>query len=405
MAADDDLNAPLGQEPRKSKLPKLPFGAPQLLAGVLGLFGLAAVGWVMFGNNPLGGEPMAVVVTAPAGQSQVAADSATGDGKHHAHHDGPVGGATGADKQAKAAAPPALPPGAQTITIIDGSNGKHHEVVIPGSNAVKPPADKRLLQMTPQGAIPRIAPDGTRALTLYARPRKLPDGRSDAPRIAVVVGGLGISASGTADALALLPAPITFAFAPYGADLETLATRARAMNHELLLQVPMEPFDYPSNDPGPRTLLTTQSAKQNLERLHWLMARFQGYVGLVSYMGAKFTSSEPALTPVLSDAAKRGLIYVDDGSSPRSVAAEIAGSHGVPFAKADIVLDAMPTPKAIEQALARLEIAARDHGLAVGYASAQPAAIAMIAAWANKVEKRGFVLVPITMVAVKAKSS
>jgi hypothetical protein len=54
VAADDDLNAPLGQEKPKSKLPKLPFGAPQLLAGLLGLFGLVAVGWAVFGNDPLG---------------------------------------------------------------------------------------------------------------------------------------------------------------------------------------------------------------------------------------------------------------------------------------------------------------------------------------------------------------
>jgi polysaccharide deacetylase 2 family uncharacterized protein YibQ len=173
----------------------------------------------------------------------------------------------------------------------------------------------------------------------------------------------------------------------------------------VLLQVPMEPFDYPSNDPGPRTLLTTLSPAQNRERLHWLMARFQGYVGLIGYMGAKFTASAPALTPVLEETGKRGLIYVDDGSSPRSAAAEIAGSHNLSFAKAEIELDAVPTPQEINRALARLEMAARDHGQAVGFASAQPAAIAAIAAWAKQVESRGFVLVPISMVAVKAKST
>ena len=31
--------------------------------------------------------------------------------------------------------------------------------------------------------------------------------------------------------------------------------RARSEGHELFLQAPMEPFDYPDNDPGPQTLL------------------------------------------------------------------------------------------------------------------------------------------------------
>ena len=46
----------------------------------------------------------------------------------------------------------------------------------------------------------------------------------------------------------------------------------------------MEPFEYPDNDPGPQTLLTSLTAEQNTDRLHWLMSRFQGYVGLISYM-------------------------------------------------------------------------------------------------------------------------
>ena len=233
----------------------------------------------------------------------------------------------------------------------------------------------------------------------------MPAGKTDLPHIAIIVGGLGISASGTADAFAKLPAPVTFAFAPYGADLAALAARAAAEKHEVLLQAPMEPFDYPNNDPGPQTLLTSLTPDQNIDRLHWLMSRFQGYVGVVGYMGARFTASEPALSPVLRETAKRGLIFVDDGASPRSVAGQIAGSQNLPFVKTDIVLDAVPTPVEIDHALARLEMAAREHGSAVGIANALPATIARIAAWAKAVEGRGFVLVPVSMVAAKEKSS
>ena len=115
------------------------------------------------------------------------------------------------------------------------------------------------------------------------------------------------------------------------------------------------------------------------------MSRFQGYVGIASYMGARFTASEQSLAPVLRETAKRGLIYVDDGASPRSVAGQIAGSQNLPFAKADVVLDAVPTPVEIDRALARLEMMARDHGTAVGLATALPASIARIAEWAKKV--------------------
>ncbi len=399
----DDLNAPLGQEKRK-KLPKLPAAGPQMLAGILGLFGLLVASWAIFVNDPLGGEPVAVVAAKRPAGTNVKPDS---DGKVHSRYDGPA--ATASDPALAAAAKAASPPpGAKTITIIDGSSGKSQDVIIPGNStggASKAPLDQKLLETTRHGAIPKIGPEGAPPSVIYARPRQLPPNQKDSPRIAIVVGGLGISASGTADAFTKLPGPVTFALAPYGTDLEKLAEHARAENHEVLLQVPMEPFDYPDNDPGPQTLLASLTSEQNVDRLHWLMSRFQDYVGVASYMGARFTASEQALAPVLRESAKRGLIYVDDGSSPRSVASQIAGSHNLPFAKTDLVLDAVPTPVEIDRALARLEMMARDNGTAVGLAPAQPATIARIAEWAKKVEGRGFLLVPITMVAIKAKSS
>lgn len=400
----DDLNAPLGQHKRK-RLLNLPVSAPQLLAGALGLSGVVVVAWAALVNDPLGGEPTAVVATKAPPSTQTARDGDR-DGKQHARHDGEAGSAQNAlETAAKAVEAP--PPGSRTVTIIDGSSGARQQFTIPGNSdgASKPLLDPKLVEATRHGAIPKIGPDGVRPSARYARPRDLPANKKDSPLISIVIGGLGIGATGTADAFAKLPATVTFALAPYGADLEKLAERARADQHELLLQVPMEPFDYPDNDPGPQTLLTSLTSEQNIDRLHWLMSRFQGYVGLMSYMGARFTASEQGLAPVLRDAAQRGLIYVDDGSSSRSIAGQLAGAHNLPFARTDIVLDTVPTPVEIDRALARLEMKARDSGVAVGFATAQPATIARIADWAKKVEARGIFLVPITMVAIKAKSS
>ncbi len=395
MAADD-LNAPLGQKQRR-RPPKLPVGGPQLLASLLGLFGLAVVLWALFGDDPLGGEPVAIVATV---QSEPGQAAVAGGKREHTRHDGDAGPAV------KAAAAP--PPGSKTVTIIDGSSGARRDVVIPGKpgdGAAKAPDNRELLETTRHGSIPKVAASGARPMITYAQPRAIAGDKKNWPRIAVIVGGLGVSASGTAEALAGLPASVTFALMPYGNALEPLAERAHTRKHEVLLQVPMEPFDYPDNDPGPYTLLASLEPEQNVDRLHWLMSRFNGYVGVVSYMGGKFAASDRALSPVMHETAKRGLIYVDGGASPRSVASQIAGGQNLPFAKVDIVLDSVPTSAEIDHALARLELKAREDGSAVGFATALPGTIARIAAWAKTVEGRGFVLVPITMLAVKAKSS
>ena len=135
------------------------------------------------------------------------------------------------------------------------------------------------------------------------------------------------------------------------------------------------------------------------------MSRFQGYVGIVGAMGARFTASEQSFAPILRETAKRGLIFVDDGANARSVAGRIAGGNNLPFAKADMVLDSVPTPAEIDHALGRLEMAARERAFAVGIASALPVSIEQIAKWAKAAESRGLLLVPITAVAAKAKQS
>src|SRR5262249_41081308 len=149
---------------------------------------------------------------------------------------------------------------------------------------------------------------------------------ADRPRIALVMTGLAVSGATTSEALAKLPGAVTLAFTPYGTDVDRVAARARGEGHEILLQVPMEPFDYPDNDPGPETLLISLAPEQNVDRLQWSMSRLQGYVGVTNYMGARFTGNDQAFTPVLREIAKRGLVYIDDGTSPRSLASQIAGA-------------------------------------------------------------------------------
>jgi hypothetical protein len=413
----DDLNAPLGQN-RDKRRGRLPISA--IFAGVLGLFLAAFVVWAALRNDPFGGEPMVVV---PVDGHPAKAASNTGPGRY----DGPTGApsqtAAGTPPPAASApaqlpaAPPGPPPNTKTISIIDGKTGQRQEVTIPGSAseaappASSPPAraampvDQKFVEMTPHGALPKIAADGVRPADAFAQPVKALAGKPDAPRIAIIVGGLGVSETATAAAIAELPGAVTLALMPYGNEVAAVAARARAQNHEILLQVPMEPFGYPDNDPGPQTLLTSLTPQQNVDRLYWVMSRFEGYVGMQNTMGARFTASEQALGPVLHEAAKRGLVFVDDASNPRSVAGRIASANNLPFAKADVVIDAVPSPAEIDRALGRLEMTAREHGVAVGVTSALPVAIDHVAQWAKALAGRGFLLVPITAVANKTKQA
>ena len=122
-------------------------------------------------------------------------------------------------------------------------------------------------------------------------------------------------------------------------------------------------------------------------------------------MGARFVVTDAVMQPIIREAAKRGLGYLDDGSAPRSVAASLAAGLAMPFAKADLSIDAVPTAVEIDRALAKLEGLAKERGLAVGVASALPISIERIGAWTRTLESHGVMLVPLTTVMLKSKSS
>jgi uncharacterized protein len=397
----DDLSAPLGQKPARTKRRlRLPVTGTQAAAGMFGtlLLGFASV--AIFHKDPMGGEPMARVAIKPPETATATKPAATPpvEIKH---------GAPDAAKMADA-------PGQKTITIIDGSSGARQNVVVgtgdpdgasPDAPAMMAGIDQKLLEQSRYGMVP-IAAGGLKPVNAYAAGSEAERARAmKTPSIAIVIGGLGVGAAKTTEAIMKLPPAVTLAFTPYGSDPAKLVERARAQRHEVLLQLPLEPFDYPDNDPGPQTLLASATPEQNIDRMMWHMSRFQGYVGVGNFMGARFIATDTAMQAIAKEANKRGLALFDDGSSSRSVAPAAAEALGMPFARADVTIDAAPNSAEIDKALARLEGLAKERGFAVGTASALPISIDRIGTWAKSLESRGIMLVPLTTAILKSKSS
>ncbi|MEO1198044.1 MAG: divergent polysaccharide deacetylase family protein [Pseudomonadota bacterium] len=375
-----------GLEKRRAWLAgmKLP-GVTDIVFGILTALALFVLGWIVVVDDPLGGQPVAVVSLAdiePPAEPSLS-DSQT-----------PPSAPSLTDVPEDIAPPVRDTRVPQGVLIIDASRGDGPVRV--------PSADPALSEAGPHGSLPRVGDDGRISATYYARPA--PPLEAGAPRIALVLTGLGLSVSASEDAIRRLPGGVTLAFAPYGRDVPRIAANASQGGHELMLQVPLEPFDYPDNDPGPHTLLTNLAERQNTERLHWVMSRFMGYTGVVNYMGARFVASERALEPFLTELRDRGLLMLDDGSSPQSRISSIADRLGLPVARADVVVDAVPRRGEIDQALADLEQLALSRGYAVGSASALPVSVQAIEDWTRDLESRGITLVPLTAIVFRGSS-
>jgi polysaccharide deacetylase 2 family uncharacterized protein YibQ len=264
----------------------------------------------------------------------------------------------------------------------------------------KPPAapDPALLERGREGMLPTIGPHGRQPWQVYARPFDMNDKR---PRIAVVVSDLGLSGAATEAAIQQLPGSVTLAFSPYAQGLEQWARLARTAGHEVFLNLPMEPVDYPDQDPGPYALLTSIDPKQNLFRMDWLLSRATGYAGVTNHMGSRFTTSTQDLRPILEVLKARGLMFLDSRSSDQSVAARMASEMKVPVAYNNRFIDAVASRDAIDRNLADIEKIARRTGYAVAIGSAYPVTIERLSLWLPKVEEQGFAIAPVTAIADK----
>jgi polysaccharide deacetylase 2 family uncharacterized protein YibQ len=197
----------------------------------------------------------------------------------------------------------------------------------------------------------------------------------------------------------MLPEEITLAFAANGNSLGRWMPEARRGGHEILLQVPMEPFDYPDNDPGPLTLTHTNSADQNIELLHQSMGKMTNYTGIMNYLGGRLLSDSTALEPIMRDVGQRGLLFLDDGSSAQSLSATYAKAFTMPQAFADIVLDNEVNKTAILKKLDELERIALRKGSAIGVASGFDESVDAVAEWAKQAGDRGIEIVGVSVLA------
>ncbi|WP_370689982.1 divergent polysaccharide deacetylase family protein [Phenylobacterium sp.] len=262
-------------------------------------------------------------------------------------------------------------------------------ITVPGGQAFHaadplPPAP--IAGLTAQGSgglLPIIGQGGKTPAEAYARPF-VSNGR---PKVGLVIGGLGLNATATRQAIENLPPEITLSFVPYSDGLQGWIDLARQNGHEVLLEAPMEPVDYPDNDPGPYTLMAQAPGQETVKKLEWLLSRATGYFGVTNYLGSRFVGSDGAMTAFTGALRGRGLAFIDDGSAARR-------GGGLPRASADRIVDDQLSVEAIDQQLLSLEAGALQRGQALGSGFAYPVTLTQVAQWAQSVESRGYQLAP-----------
>ena len=264
-----------------------------------------------------------------------------------------------------------------------------------------PHPDLALVEETDQGPLPKIGEKGHQPWRVYARPFNKADERS---RIALVVTHLGLSPQQTQQAITELPASVTLGFAPYARSLDDWVQQARDNGHEVLIGLPMEPSDYPRNDPGPNGLMLTNSADENIERLNWTLSRATGYVGVFNFMGSRFSVEKNALKPILQQLKNRGLLMLDTRASEFSVMAPTAQEVGLAYTVVDVAPDAEPNRGYIDRQLTKLTELAMKNRRAVAIVRPFPITMLRLKRWISRLDAKKVVLAPLSSVIRVAKT-
>ena len=254
-----------------------------------------------------------------------------------------------------------------------------------GLPALAPAPAEKLQEATAQGTLPRRAADGTSPWVYYAKPFPL---EGNKPMVSVIITGLGMGQM-TSEAAIALPESFTLSFSAYARDAALMVGDARAAGHEVLIDLPVQSRQYTTVDPGPYGLTDYVTPQENTARLHWVLSRFAGFVGLLLPQDA---SDAEVIRKPLGEATERGLMLLDFTGAEATKAE-------APQLKIDQVVDESLTKNALDDKLATLEATAKTKGYAIGVAKPYPITLQQLTEWQKTLEQKGILLAPVSAVA------
>jgi hypothetical protein len=220
-------------------------------------------------------------------------------------------------------------------------------------------------------------------------------GKTGEPNIAIIITDLGLSKATTKEALKL-PGDITLSFSPYGSDLNEWMQHARELGFDVMLNMAMEPADYPLSDPGPLALLTQASKSENLVQMDHIFGLVEKYEGLMAPVNERFTHNENSVFPILEALKEKEVLFVYQAKPGNDHLPRLAETARLDYLDYDMIIDENLSPEALDEQLALLESRAKAEGTVLAVGRPYPLTVNRLKSWVKEVESRGVHVIPIT---------
>ncbi|MDY0189417.1 MAG: divergent polysaccharide deacetylase family protein [Desulfuromonas sp.] len=215
------------------------------------------------------------------------------------------------------------------------------------------------------------------------------------PRIAIIIDDLGLNYKNSSAAIEL-PLAITCAIIPGEQHSTQIMELAHKHQHEIIVHLPMEPVNYPQNNPGQLALFTSQTAAEIVSTTQQLLRLIPYASGVNNHMGSAFTQEADKMDIVLEQIKARQLFFIDSLTIGSSVAYHEAQRLGVPTAQRDVFLDnERDVDKILLQLQHLISIATTDHSaIAIGHP--YPETIAALTEFSAQLASLNIKVVPVS---------
>ncbi len=196
-------------------------------------------------------------------------------------------------------------------------------------------------------------------------PRPAPDARG---RLAILLDDAGQKLD-FVPAAAVLPKEVGFAILPFLPKSAESAEALHGAGHEIWLHLPMEPENYPANNPGPGAILMSMSTTELRTAVHAAIDNIPHAVGVNNHMGSKATADLKTMTWIMQELKTRGMAFIDSRTTVHTVAEEAARAQGVPTNRRHVFLDNERSAAAIRVQLDEAVYRSRMEGeiIAIGH--------------------------------------
>ncbi|MFO7712786.1 divergent polysaccharide deacetylase family protein [Desulfosarcina sp.] len=195
--------------------------------------------------------------------------------------------------------------------------------------------------------------------------------------VAIIIDDIGYDRK-IADGFLALGVPLTFSVLPKGTFNHSIIDHALAKEVEIMLHLPMEPFNYPGVNPGPGALLSSMNPDELIAQLNANLDSIPHVKGVNNHMGSKLTASSDQMRQIFTILKKRDLFFVDSRTSVDTRCRPSAELLDLPFAERDVFIDHEQNPAFVRKQIKLLIKRARRQGYAIGIAHPHPVTLAVL---------------------------